>query len=158
MSELDQQEFRSVLGTFATGVTVITCRDAEGHAAAMTVNSFASLSLNPPLVLWSIEKTSDQFDAFAEATHYAVNILSESQQDISNHFATPGTDKFDGVDHMSGHQNLPLLPDCCGVIECEIVERYDGGDHIILVGRVAATQKTDKKPLIFHGGQYGALR
>lgn len=158
MSTLDQQEFRSVLGTFATGVTVITCRNAAGHAAAMTVNSFASLSLCPPLVLWSIEKTSDQFDAFAEATHYAVNILSESQQEISNHFATPGTDKFAGIDHTSGHQDLPLLPDCCGVIECKISERYDGGDHIILIGHVLATQKTNKKPLIFHGGQYGVLK
>lgn len=157
MAAIDPREFRDVLGSYATGVVVITCRDSSGHGWAMTVNSFASLSLDPPLVLWSIDKACDQFAAFAEATHYAVNVLADGQQGVSNHFATPSNDKFNGIVHESGLEDLPLLPDCCASLQCRIVARHEAGDHFILIGKVLAIEKNDAAPLIFHAGQYRSL-
>lgn len=157
MNAIDPRDFRNVLGTYPTGVAIVTCRDGEGRPAALTINSFASLSLTPPLVLWSIEKTSDQFDAFAQAGHYAVNILAEGHGELSRHFATHRGDKFDGIDHYHGVEQLPLLPDCCASLQCRIVERVEAGDHIVMIGEVIEMDKGDARPLVFHQGQYRAL-
>ncbi|WP_188772732.1 flavin reductase family protein [Novosphingobium endophyticum] len=151
------QEFRAVLGNYATGVAVVSCRDRMGRSAAMTINSFASLSLNPPLVLWSIDKECDQAPFFAEATHYAINILAEGQRALSVHFATPSQDKFCGIEHEAGLEDIPLLPGCCAILQCQIVDRYEAGDHVILIGEVLDMRRTDAKPLVVHAGQYCSL-
>ena len=158
MNQNKQQKFRQVLGRFATGITVITCRTPDGELGGATVNSFASLSLNPPLVLWSIDKTSDQFAAFAQATHYAVNILSEDQQALSDHFAKPSTDKYNGLAYTHGLGGAPLFgDDICASLECRIDQRIEGGDHMILIGEVLQVCDYDKRPLLFFGGGYTTL-
>lgn len=155
--KINPQEFRTVLGNYATGVAVVTCRDRMGRGAAMTINSFASLSLNPPLVLWSIDRACDQAPFFAEATHYAINILAEGQRALSTHFSTPSRDKFSGIEHEAGLEDIPLLPGCCATLQCRIAHRYEAGDHVILIGEVLEMHRIDAKPLVFHGGQYCSL-
>lgn len=155
---MDPKSFRSVLGTYATGVAVMTCTTRNGRVGAMTVNSFASLSLDPPLVLWSIDNACDQASAFGEASHYAVNILSADQQELSNTLSMPGEDKLSDIPHEKGVADTPLLHGCCARLECEIVDRVLGGDHIILIGRVSSATHCDKEPLIFHGGAYRSLK
>lgn len=157
ITTIDPKLFRSILGSYATGVAVVTCRDNQGRPAAMTINSFASLSLSPPMVLWSIDKTSDQFAAFQEAEFYAVNVLSDGHQKLSGHFATSHPDKFDGIEYTEGLAGMPLLPDCCASLQCRIVTRYEAGDHVILIGEVLDMAKADRRPLIFHNGCYGTL-
>jgi flavin reductase (DIM6/NTAB) family NADH-FMN oxidoreductase RutF len=157
MNAIGKLDFRKVLSSYPTGVAIVTCRDGAGQPAALTINSFASLSLTPPLVLWSIEKNSDQFDAFAQATHYAVNILAEGHGELARHFATHRGDKFDGIDHYHGIQKLPLLPDCCASLQCRIVDRVEAGDHIVMIGEVIEMDKGNASPLVFHQGQYRAL-
>lgn len=154
---MDQRELRDILGSYATGIAVVTCRDARGKRHAMTINSFASVSLSPPRVLWSIGEESDQFAAFNEATHYAINILSADHQELSKHFATPMDDKFEGVGSHDGMFGLPLLADCCAVLQCEIVERIKTGDHNILIGEILDAEREPRQPLIFHRSQYHAL-
>lgn len=154
---LDENHLRHVFGHFATGVTVITCRSKEGDLGGITVNSFTSLSLNPPLALWCIDKASDQFDIFAASTHFAVNILSESQEKLSNNFAAQTHDKFKGVDYENGVGGAPILPDVSATLECHIKERIEGGDHIILVGGVLKADSYNHKPLIYYSGRYAKL-
>ena len=157
MPAVDQRELRNILGSYATGVAVATCRDAAGQRAAMTINSFASVSLSPPRVLWSIGETSEQFAAFCEATHYAINILSDEHRALSTHFATSSPDKFAGIDSYDGIAGLPLLPDCCALLQCKIVERVRTGDHVILIGEVLDAERADRGPLIFHRSAYHGL-
>lgn len=157
MPAIDQRELRNILGSYATGVAVATCRDAHGRRAAMTINSFATVSLSPPRVLWSIGQGSDQFAAFSEATHYAINILSEEHRALSVHFATSSLDKFAGIDCYDGIAGLPLLPGCCALLQCEIVERIRTGDHVIMIGEILDAERADLGPLIFHRSQYHAL-
>lgn len=158
LSGIDSATFRSVLSSYATGVAVMTCTARDGRTGVMTVNSFASLSLDPPLVLWSIDKACDQMPAFADTDHYAVNILSAEQQDISNRLAMPGEDKLRDIPHEKGAGDAPLLPGCCAQIQCEIADRVEGGDHLILIGRVLATARSERDPLVYHGGGYRALK
>ncbi|WP_414902429.1 flavin reductase family protein [Sphingomonas flavalba] len=158
MSAIDSATFRSVLSSYATGVAVMTCTARNGCTGVMTVNSFASLSLDPPLVLWSIDKGCDQMPAFADTDHYAVNILAADQQDISNRLAMPGEDKLRDIPHEKGAGNAPLLPDCCAQIQCEIADRFEGGDHVILIGRVLTATRNDRDPLVYHGGGYRELK
>ena len=156
MDANDPLNFRRVLGIYPTGVGVATCRDEAGRAIAMTINSFASLSLSPPLILWSIDRNSDHFGSFAQATHYAINVLSAEQKHLSVHFA--GRDgSFDGVQHSEGHERLPLLADCCAVLQCQTAARHDAGDHVIIVGKVLAMDRREAQPLVFQGGQYRTL-
>jgi 3-hydroxy-9,10-secoandrosta-1,3,5(10)-triene-9,17-dione monooxygenase reductase component len=124
----------------------------------MTANSFNSVSLDPMLVLWSIAKTANAFDIFNEAEHFAIHILGSDQQNISNQFATKGIDRFEDIATEEGIAGIPVLSDCKASFQCSIENRFEGGDHIILVGRVAdfATQE-EKSPLIFHAGKYAEL-
>jgi len=149
---------RRAFGCFPTGVPVVATRAADGSFAGLPVNSYTSLSLDPPLVLWSIDKACDQMPAFADTDHYAVNILSAEQQDISNRLAMPGEDKLRDIPHEKGAGDAPLLPGCCAQIQCEIAERVEGGDHLILIGRVLATARSERDPLVYHGGGYRALK
>ena len=150
----DLKNYRNALGQFATGVTVITTLDENGNKVGMTANSFSSVSLDPMLVLWSIAKTANAFDIFNQAEHFAIHVLSANQQAISVQFATQGIDRFKGIDCLEGYGGVPLLADYCAAFQCQIETRYEGGDHVILVGRVMDFDHNATEPLIFHSGHY----
>ena len=153
----DSFELRSALGRFATGVTVVTALDRQQKPLGMTVNSFSSVSLEPPLVLWSIGRDSLGFDEFLRAEHFAIHVLDEEQRDISQRFSERGNDKFSGINCEKGLAGLPLLPEHIACFECATECHYEGGDHIIVVGRVLRLSQRDGKPLVFYGGDYAAL-
>ena len=155
----DPRDFRSALGSFATGVTVITARDDSGLLGGLTVNSFASVSLDPPLVLWSLSLFTPALAVFQACGHYAINVLSADQLDLSNHFAKASDDqpRFSGIAFDPGMGGAPLLRGCCAWFECSNERRYAGGDHLILVGRVERYRYEERPPLLFHGGQYRTL-
>lgn len=157
MSTIDPIQLRNAFGSFITGVTVVTCRDTSGKAVGMTANSFSSVSLDPPLLLWSIAKTATNFDAFNTAQHFAIHILDSEQESVSRHFAAKNVDKFADFPHEAGVTDAPLLTDYSARFECEIEHRYPGGDHIILVGRILAFDDRTKEPLVFFKGQYKQL-
>ncbi|MDB4456213.1 flavin reductase family protein [bacterium] len=161
---IDQRALRNALGQFPTGVTVITA-DPEGYEPfGVTANSFASVSLDPPLVLWSLQKNSDTFDAFAAAKHFAINILSADQQDISNQYAKKHNHGLAADVYQPGIAGTPLLNNAIVSFECEVDVCHDGGDHIIMVGKVLAIRDlseddlTNANPLVFHAGKYRELK
>jgi flavin reductase (DIM6/NTAB) family NADH-FMN oxidoreductase RutF len=153
----DSREFRQTLGCFPTGVTIITCLTATGEPVGMTASSFNSVSLDPPLVLWSIDKRALSLQAFTQAKHYAIHVLAGHQQDLSNQFARQGADKFSGVSVTEGIAGVPLLTEYCARFQCQTEHQYEGGDHIILVGRVLDFKATEYNPLLFHRGRYALL-
>ena len=156
---VDPLEFRKHLGKFPTGVTIVTTSDQQGTPVGMTANSFNSVSLNPPLVLWSIDRSAGCFDAFNESDYFAIHVLGEHQQELSNLFARRGVDRFKDVHTSNGIGCVPLLKDYSVRFECQVEHRYDGGDHVIMVGKVLDMDLKDGvKPLIFHDGQYAALK
>ena len=158
MSEFDQKEFRNACGMFATGITVVTTTGPEGKPVGMTVNSFASVSLDPPLVLWSVGDHARSFDIFSNTDHYAVHILHKEQKDLSNLFASRGEDKFADLDWTTGEVGSPILPDYAVCFQCKMEYVYPGGDHNILVGRVIAFENRDKSDaLLFFKGKYHQL-
>lgn len=148
---------RQALGEFATGVTVVTARSPDGRPVGITVNSFASVSLEPPLVLWSIGHHSPLHRVFETCTHWAVNVLAADQQAFSERFSQPGMDRFAGLECKVGTGNTPLLSGCSAWFECRSEARHPGGDHLILIGRVERFRRESKPPLIFHGGRYREL-
>lgn len=153
----DSKAFRFALGKFPTGVTIITCKTASGENVGMTASSFNSVSLEPPLILWSIDKNSYSLKAFTECTHFAVHVLHQGQVEQSNLFASQGVDKFSQVETEVGIENLPLLTDFNARFQCMTEHQYEGGDHIIIVGRVLDFEANDKAPLVFHAGRYAAV-
>jgi 3-hydroxy-9,10-secoandrosta-1,3,5(10)-triene-9,17-dione monooxygenase reductase component len=136
-------------------VTIVTTNDGE-RDVGLTANSFNSVSLDPPLVLWSLAKTSGSLGSFKAASHFAVHILAADQQALSNSFAQRGADKFAGVEIERGAGDAPLLVDCCARFQCRSTFEYDGGDHIIFVGEVVGFDHAQREPLLFHSGQYAA--
>lgn len=150
--------FRNALGSFATGVTVATTIDRAGQPIGVTASSFNSVSLDPPLVLWSLAKDSLSRESFCEGGHFAVHILKASQEELSNRFARSGADKFAGVAWSKGVVGSPILDDYAALFQCRTRHLYDGGDHIILVGEVADYRATDAEPLLFHAGSYAERR
>jgi flavin reductase (DIM6/NTAB) family NADH-FMN oxidoreductase RutF len=157
-AEDDHRALRDALGAFATGVTVVTALDPEGRAIGLTVNSFNSVSLEPPLVLWSLSLASPNLEAFRRAGHFAVNVLAADQQALSERFARRNSDKFAGIDWREGLGGAPLLPGCCAVLECRNETQHAGGDHLIFIGRVEGCSRSDRPPLVFQGGCYRQLR
>ncbi len=157
MSDIDAREFRNALGAFATGITVVTATDRKGAPIALTANSFASVSLDPPLVLWSVNRAHDIAEDFIAADHYAVHILQHDQQNASQHFSGDKPNKFEGIDYDEGINMLPLLDEYCARFQCKTEHRYDGGDHVILVGRVVEMDYRSADPIIFHAGKYRQL-
>ena len=147
--------FRDALGRFATGVTVVTCQSDLGPLG-ITANSFASLSLDPPLVLWSPARSSRRFEAFANADHYAIHILSAAQQSLCRHFATQGHD-FGGLEWSTNDQDVPLFENCLARFECTRHAIHEGGDHAIIVGLVTRAAIAEGEPLLFAGGRYGGF-
>ncbi|MNF42108.1 p-hydroxyphenylacetate 3-hydroxylase, reductase component [compost metagenome] len=153
----DSRAFRRALGNFATGVTIVTATAPDGTRAGVTANSFNSVSLEPPLVLWSIDKRSSSLEVFQRAGHFAVNILAADQVDLSNQFARPRDDKFEGVACDSGIGGAPLFPDCAARFQCEMHQQVDGGDHVILIGKVLAFDDFGRSPLLYHQGAYSMV-
>jgi flavin reductase (DIM6/NTAB) family NADH-FMN oxidoreductase RutF len=154
-SPLDARDFRNALGTFATGVTIITAMADDGKPYGLTCNSFASVSLNPPLVLWSLGMYSQGLPIFQNASHFAVNVLGASQQALASTFAKSTTDRFAGVSWKPGLGNAPLLADCVAHFQCRAANRYYGGDHVIFLGAVEAYGYNKREPLLFASGGYG---
>ncbi|HMX16282.1 MAG TPA: flavin reductase family protein [Rhodocyclaceae bacterium] len=148
---------RDAFGQFATGVAVVTARNGQGGFVGMTVNSFSSVSLDPPLVLWSLGLESPSRVFFESASYYAINVLAAEQQELSQRFATPHVDKFNGISWAEGLGGAPLLPGCAAWFECRSTHHYAGGDHVILVAEVERFRAEPKPPLIFHGGRYRSL-
>src|SRR5579871_1361366 len=154
-SSLDPRDFRNALGTFATGVTIITAMADDGKPYGLTCNSFASVSINPPLVLWSLGTYSQGLPVFQNATHFAVNVLGVSQQPLAAKFAKTSADKFDGVKWKAGLGKAPLIADSVAHFQCRVASRYYGGDHVIFLGAVEAYTYNRKEPLLFVRGGYG---
>lgn len=148
---------RSALGRFATGVTIVTCRDAAGERVGLTANSFSALSLSPPLVLWSLRRASPSLAAFEAARHFAVNVLAETQVELSRRFASPLPGKFDEGVWSRGQGGAPVLAGSAAVFECERVATHDGGDHLLFIGRVLRLGDIAVAPLVFQGGHYRML-
>jgi len=156
MSEkFDPRDLRRTFGQFPTGVTIITTKKPDGELVGCTASSFNSVSVDPPLILWSVDKDGLGADIFKTAEYFAVNVLSRDQVDLSNKFASRGEDKFNGVEFKEGLGGSPVLEDCVAYFQCKTWNIYDGGDHWILVGEVKEYERTeDKSPLVFSQGSY----
>lgn len=154
-SQIDPRDFRNALGTYGTGVTIITATAADGKPHGITCNSFASVSLNPPLVLWSLGVYSSSLPVFQNASHFTVHVLATSQQALADKFAKSSEDKFAGVDWMPGLGNAPVLAESVANFQCRSVNRYYGGDHVIFLGAVEAYAYNASEPLLFARGTYG---
>lgn len=153
------RDFRDTLGSFATGVTILTALAPDGELIGVTISSFNSVSLNPPLILWSLSCDSPRLEAFRGATHYAVNVLAADQQVVSDAFAGRDEDRFGNVRIRQGLAGIPLIEGCTAWFECANETQYPGGDHLIFVGRVERFQRAaTADPLIFHAGRYRQLR
>jgi flavin reductase (DIM6/NTAB) family NADH-FMN oxidoreductase RutF len=155
---LDPDAFRSVLGRFASGVTVVTTRDPQGLDHGLTVSAFCSLSLSPPLVLVCIAHDASVYAALSRAEHYAVNILASHQEALSRRFAGKDPNRFEGVGFTRGLTGSALLDDALAYVECRRVAQHEGGDHTIFVGAVEAAQTRSSAPLLYYRGGYAQLR
>jgi flavin reductase (DIM6/NTAB) family NADH-FMN oxidoreductase RutF/DNA-binding IclR family transcriptional regulator len=150
----DARELRQVLGSFVTGVTVITTLDADGRPHGLTANSFSSVSLDPPLILWSQSLTAPSHPVFRDAERFVVNILADDQVDISNKFARGGADKFAGCEVEAGLGGVPLIRGSAAHLECRRIQSFPGGDHVVFLGQVERIERTGRQPLVFGGGRY----
>lgn len=154
----ESRAFRSALGHFATGVCVVTAVGADGEQVGVTVNSFASVSLDPPLVLWSLDRASDRFPVFMAADHFAVNVLDGSSQHISHRLSRKGERSVSEEQCAQGLTAIPILKDALAHFECKVEARHDGGDHVIFVGRVLSfDHKSEGDPLLYYRGRYRSL-
>jgi flavin reductase (DIM6/NTAB) family NADH-FMN oxidoreductase RutF len=156
---LDGRELRNALGRFATGVTIITAMGEGERAMGMTANSFTSVSLDPPLVLWSLQNTSDVYDVFAGPQYFNINVLSTEQQAQSNLYAKKARHELQPADFRPGKYGAPVIRNALVTFECELETTYPGGDHLIIVGRVREMHnKPSGEPLLFYSGRYRELR
>jgi flavin reductase (DIM6/NTAB) family NADH-FMN oxidoreductase RutF len=148
-------EFRAALGMFATGVTVVTARGPDGAPVGLTANSFNSVSLSPPLVLWSLSRKAGTMPAFRAGSHYAINILAADQRELAERFAGKAEERFAGVAWHDGTAGAPVIDGAVAVFECFNRSRYEEGDHVIFVGEVErCSHRAGAQPLLFHGGRY----
>lgn len=158
---MDPIEFRNALGNFATGVCIIGAQPEGENPFGMTVNSFSSVSLDPPLVLWSLQNNSDCFAAFERTEMFSVNVLSQAQQELSNACAKKGNHALAEQDYHFGPAGTPIVNQSACSFECKVWARYPGGDHVIIVGEVLSMEADEdacKTPLLFHRGKYSALQ
>lgn len=156
--DIDSRELRNALGRFATGVCVISTVSEEGQPLGLTANSFASVSLDPPLVLWSLQNNSEVFDVFSRPRYYAINVLASEHHGHSGRYATRGDHLLD-ADHFSlGKFGAPIMHEALASFECELHATHEGGDHLIIVGRVRdMVARVDGEPLLFYYGNYHKL-
>jgi flavin-dependent trigonelline monooxygenase, reductase component len=158
VTTLDVAELRQTLGSFATGVAVATTLDAKGIPKGFTANSFTSVSLDPPLVLVCVDKSASCYPAFADTAHFAINILCEAQQHVSRAFASKSPDKFADMPWVPGVTGSPIFPDSTAWLDCELHNRVEAGDHLIVIGRVLSFGHSPaKRPLGYHRGSYIAF-
>lgn len=150
-------EFRAVLGRFASGVTVLTTRDAQGGDHGMTVSAFCSVSLEPPLILACIDRKTEMLPVLRHATHAGISILSEEQEQISRRFAELPEGRFDGVGFIRGESGVALLSDALAHLECRVVDQFDGGDHVIFLAEVEAVSSQPGQPLLYYRGGYAQM-
>ncbi len=152
-----KQEFRTALGHFASAVTVVTARCADGRLAGITVTAFSSLSLEPPLVLIAIDRRAFLHAHLKIGTVFAVNMLTEQQELLSRRFAASDPDQFRGIGYSAGIDGVPVLDDVLAIVQCRIVAEHAGGDHTLFVGEVESTRVTEGKPLLYYRGGYSRL-
>ncbi|HEY8795104.1 MAG TPA: flavin reductase family protein [Gemmatimonadaceae bacterium] len=160
LSTIDPATFRSVLGRFASGVTIVTVQDGQHYDHGMTVSAFCSLSLEPPLVLICIEKSASLHAVIAAAdpaSRFAVNILESKQEDVARRFAEEHPNRFEGVGFTRGATGAPIIDDCLAVIECEVQSRHPAGDHTIVIGAVIGSATSEGRPLLYYRGGYATL-
>lgn len=154
---LDPRSLRTAFGQFATGIAIATTTAEDGQPVGLTINSFSSVSLDPPLALWSLSLASLCLPAFRACRHFAINVLAADQVELSNRFATTATDRFGGLAWRPGLGGAPLLSGCCAQFECTNEAQHPGGDHLIFVGRIERLMQDARPPLIYHGSRYMAL-
>ena len=154
---IDSKAFRRALGNFATGITVMTSATETGQKVGVTANSFNSVSMDPALILWSIDKKSSSYDVFKQSTHFVVNILAADQIEVSNRFARPSDDKFAGLEYETGLGGAPVLLDTAARFQCETYNIVEGGDHWIILGRVVTFDDFGRSPLLYHQGAYSMV-
>jgi len=152
----DARQFRDALAQFATGVTVICARAADGRVVGFTANSFNSVSLDPPLILWSLESRSASLATFEACQRYTVNVLSAAQVDLARRFSRPHEDRFSGVPYRMGWADAPLIDGCIAWFECRHHSRHRAGDHVVFIGEVATCERSPGRGLVFHHGSFGA--
>lgn len=153
----DSTEFRRVMGMFATGVTVVTTLTQEGRPHGLTANAFMSVSLDPPLVLVSIDKKTETHAHLRAAGRFCVNVLRETHKELSDKFASKSPDKFEGVAYRTEATGSPVLEDALAWIDCEVAQAYEGGDHTLFLGKVVALGRSEGSPLLFFAGKYHRL-
>lgn len=151
----DSRQFRDALAQFATGVTVICAADGAGRFVGFTANSFNSVSLTPPLVLWTLSSRSASLAAFEAADRYSVNVLAAAQTDLARRFSRPHADRFAGVDYRMGWANAPLIAGCAAWFECRHHSRQRAGDHVVFLGEVVTCERASGDGLVFHRGRFG---
>lgn len=154
---IDPRALRDVLGCFATGVCVVSSIGDNGAPVGMTINSFSSVSLDPPLILWSIGLKTPSRSAYQTHPGFAINIMGTDAKDLALNFARPSDDKFADVDWSPGHHGVPVLNDALAVLECSVEERIAAGDHEVFIGRVARMSRKDGAPLLFHRGSFAEI-
>lgn len=154
VADVDKRQLRNFLGQFATGVTVMTTVNKEQHKVGMTANSFTSVSLEPPLILWNIAKSSSNVDDFCQCERFAVNILNDQQHVASNHFAKSAEDKFSSIDGIDEVAGVPVLQDALTTLVCKNQQIIEAGDHFIILGEIEVCRANEGKPLLFHNGKY----
>jgi flavin reductase (DIM6/NTAB) family NADH-FMN oxidoreductase RutF len=151
----DERQFRDALAQYATGVTVITALAGAGRYVGFTANSFNSVSLHPPLVVWNLAVRSASLPAFESADRYAVNVLSAGQVELARRFSRPHADRFAGVSYRLGWSEAPLIDGCVAWLECRPHARHRAGDHVLFVGEVVTVERAPGQGLVFHHGRYG---
>ena len=155
---LDPDSFRSVLGRFASGITVITTVDADGRDVGMTASAFSSVSLQPPLVQVCVDHTASMFDALLHAERFGVSVLADEQEALSRRFAAvESSHRFEGIGYTRGDSGVVLLDDALAQLECRIASRMEAGDHVIFIGEVERATARDARPLLYYRGGYAQL-
>jgi len=151
---LDKRDLRRALGSFGTGVTVVTSGNSQSRWVGVTANSFSSVSLEPPVVLWSLGSNSPSLEVFDETGRFVINVLALDQVELSKQFSKPLSDKFSGVECIEGLGGVPVIPDCVATFECKTIQRTLVGDHVLFLGQVENYVYESKTPLLFCQGQY----
>jgi len=155
--DMRETKFKTVMGNYPTGVTVVTAVDQDGTPVGLTVNSFASVSLDPTLILWSIDHKVTTLDIFKNADKFAVHTLASDQADICSLFASKGVDRFANCNWSLSEQGLPIISGAYGVLQCKAFKQIEAGDHTILIGEVIDIQNEDKEPLLYHKRKFGKI-
>ena len=154
---LDPDTFRSVLGRFASGITVVTTRDVDGRDAGLTVRAFSSVSLHPPLIQVCVDQAASVYSVMAASDHFGVSILAAEQEALSRRFADPESDRFDGIGYGRGEHGVALLDDALVHLECDVIARHEAGDHTVVICAVERAAAFDGRPLLYYRGGYAQL-